>query len=270
MSYTAKVYKVMIASPSDVTKERDIIKEVLNDWNAANAEKRKIILFPVGWETHSYPEFGARPQDIINKQILKGCDILIGVFWSRIGTSTGKYDSGTIEEIEEHIKMSKDTMLYFSLAPINPENIIQDQLNKVKEFQDKYKNGGLYSTYKDAEEFRKILVKHINFKMNDQKYFDQNPKEEFNNKSNNLSEIAKSILVEGSKDERGIVFRTPTVQGVIIQANHTNFPGSTTRESANLGAAIDQLEKEELIKDTGYKRQMFKLTEKGFKLIDNL
>jgi hypothetical protein len=56
MSYKAEVYKVMIASPGDVNEERKIIREVLSEWNAVNSEMRKIVLLPVGWETHSAPE----------------------------------------------------------------------------------------------------------------------------------------------------------------------------------------------------------------------
>ncbi|WP_198391594.1 hypothetical protein [Burkholderia ubonensis] len=61
MSYQATVYKVMIASPGDVAAERNIIREILNEWNTVHSEKMKIVLLPVGWETHSSPEMGAPP-----------------------------------------------------------------------------------------------------------------------------------------------------------------------------------------------------------------
>ena len=89
MSYSATIFQIMIASPSDVNKERQIAREVINDWNLKNTEDKKIVLLPIGWETHSAPVLGDRPQEIINKQILDKCDILIGIFWTRIGTPTG-------------------------------------------------------------------------------------------------------------------------------------------------------------------------------------
>src|SRR3990170_3892303 len=103
MVYNAIVCKVMIASPSDVVSERNIVREVLYEWNTVNADTRKIVLLPVGWETDTSPTMGERPQSIINKQVLRNCDLLVGVFWTRIGTSTGEHVSGTVEEIEEHI-----------------------------------------------------------------------------------------------------------------------------------------------------------------------
>ena len=40
MGFKATVFKVMIASPSDVTAERNIIRDVLSEWNAINAGKK--------------------------------------------------------------------------------------------------------------------------------------------------------------------------------------------------------------------------------------
>ena len=43
---------------------------------------------PVGWETHSSPDLGAPAQEQINERILEHCDLLIAVFWTRLGTPT--------------------------------------------------------------------------------------------------------------------------------------------------------------------------------------
>ncbi|MDE3088728.1 MAG: DUF4062 domain-containing protein, partial [Chloroflexota bacterium] len=142
MSYTASVFKVMIASPSDVAGERNIIREVLTEWNIIYADGRKVVLLPIGWETHATPAMGERPQAIINKQVLKDCDLLVGVFWTRIGTPTGKYPSGTVEEIEEHIKAGKQVMLYFSDAPVRPDSVDNDQYTELKKFKDSCKARG--------------------------------------------------------------------------------------------------------------------------------
>jgi hypothetical protein len=135
MSYDATVFKVMIASPGDVGVEKNIIREVIHEWNAINSDTRHIVLLPVSWDTHSAPAMGDRPQEIINKQVLKGCDLLVGVFWTRIGTPTGKNPSGTVEEITEHIKNGKPAMIYFSVAPVVPDSIDADQYAKLNEFR---------------------------------------------------------------------------------------------------------------------------------------
>jgi hypothetical protein len=96
MSYSAKTFNVMIASPGDVASERSIVRDVVYEWNAVNSSSRKIVLLPIGWESHSSPEMGTSPQAIINNQVLDKCDLLIGVFWTRIGTATDQYERGLI------------------------------------------------------------------------------------------------------------------------------------------------------------------------------
>lgn len=104
MAYAAIVFKVMLALPIDVQEERNVAREVIWKWNNLHSDSKQIVLMPVAWETHVAPTFGDRPQAIINKQILDECDLLIGIFWTRAGTPTGKEVSGTIEEIKEHIQ----------------------------------------------------------------------------------------------------------------------------------------------------------------------
>lgn len=71
MAYEATVLKVMIASPEDVSTERQIAREVIQEWNAVHSEDRRMVLAPVGWETDAYPEMGDRPQAVVNKQVLR-------------------------------------------------------------------------------------------------------------------------------------------------------------------------------------------------------
>ena len=44
MSFDAKVYKVLIASPGDVPDERTAISEVISNWNNINSEQQKVVL----------------------------------------------------------------------------------------------------------------------------------------------------------------------------------------------------------------------------------
>jgi len=77
VAYQAIVIPVMIASPGDVTEEREIVRSVIHEWNDINAAGSKTILVPVGWDTHASPEMGGRPQELINSKVLKQCDLLV-------------------------------------------------------------------------------------------------------------------------------------------------------------------------------------------------
>ena len=166
MSFKSDVYKVLIASPGDTEDERVIIPDVINDWNASSAEKTGIILMPVKWETHSVPALGDRPQEIINKQIVNSADLLVGIFWTRIGTQTGKYISGTVEEIEQFVNRNKPVMLYFSEAPINPNRIDVEQFTILRTFKDDMRLRGLIESYSDLTDFRNKFTRQLSIQLN--------------------------------------------------------------------------------------------------------
>lgn len=160
MSYQSNVYRVMLASPSDVKEERDIFPEILDTWNAQNSFHEKAVILPIKWETHSIPEMGDRPQAIINK-LVNDSDILIGIFWTKLGTPTGVADSGSVEEIEEFRLNGKPVLLYFSDAPVVAGSINIEQYQSLKEFKDKCFLEGLVETYDSTNEFREKLLRHL-------------------------------------------------------------------------------------------------------------
>ena len=121
---------------------------------------------PVKWETHSTPALGNRPQEIINQQIVNSADLLVGIFWTRIGTQTGKYISGTVEEIEQFINKNKPVMLYFSEAPINPNKIDVEQFTILKSFKDSMRSQGLTESYLDLIDFRNKFTRQLSIQLN--------------------------------------------------------------------------------------------------------
>lgn len=161
MSYVATILNVMIASPGDVTDEPDIVRAVVHEWNVINAEDRAQVLVPTGWDTHSSPEMGDRPQGVIKEQILKNADLLIAVFWTRLGSPTGKAESGTVEEIEEHLAQSKPAMIYFSSVPVRADTVDRQQYDALLAFKQTCSARGLIETYESLAEFRDKLTRHL-------------------------------------------------------------------------------------------------------------
>lgn len=161
MAFDAKVFKILIASPGDVGEERNVLPEIINEWNAVNTDNTKYILMPVKWETHSAPLLGNRPQAIINEQLVKECDLLVGVFWTRIGTNTGVSISGTAEEIEQFVSLNKPVMLYFSQTPVDPDKIEIDQFTILRNFKEKMRLKGLTETYSSIPDFRQKFSRQL-------------------------------------------------------------------------------------------------------------
>lgn len=281
MPYNANVFKVMIASPSDVAVERNVIREVLSEWNVIHSDTRKVVLLPVGLETHTSPEMGERPQAIINKQILKDCDVLVGVFWTRIGTPTGDYASGTVEEIEEHIKTGKPTMLYFSAAPVVLDSIDASQYAALKAFKESCKSRGLFETYGDTNEFKDKFYRQLELKLNQDTYFTEHSATTADRASSVssvpdvpvLSREAQTLLKEAVQDPKGRIFQVSTGQGMAIQTNGKGFvEANNPRSSAIWEGALEELEQSGLIVersgnvDPRFNNASFYVSRKGYEV----
>ncbi|MBU1138816.1 MAG: DUF4062 domain-containing protein [Proteobacteria bacterium] len=275
MSYESKVFNVMIASPGDVASERTIIRDVIYEWNAVHSQRRNIVLLPVGWETHSSPEMGQSPQDIINNQVLERCDLLVGVFWTRIGTPTSEYASGTVEEIEKHISSEKPAMLYFSSQPAALDSVDTEQYSQLKDFKKSCQSRGLYESYDSHSGFRNKFYRQLQLKLNDHLIFqfeglkNETQVVETNTKLPDISGEARILLKEASQDKNGTIMHLRHLGGTDIQTNGKNFIESNERrEVARWEAAIDELCSRDLLIERGQKGEIYEISNLGYQISD--
>ena len=275
VGFIVEVKKVMIASPSDVSEERGVIRDVIYEWNAVHAEDRHVVLMPVGWETHASPAMGDRPQAIINKQLSQQVDLLVAVFWTRLGSPTGTTDSGTVEEIEEHLATEKPAMIYFSSAPVRPDSVDNDQYSALKTFKESCKQKGLIEEYAHIDEFRAKFSRQLA----------QTVIRSFISAAGvtdvgeiaasepvpSLSEAARELLLAAAQDRNGMIMSLPSMGGRIIQTNGRGFVESRNpRSEARWKGAIDELHRFNLIEDRGHKREAFAITADGYRVADHL
>lgn len=277
MSFSASVFNVMIASPGDVASERAIVRDVVYEWNAVHSQSRGIVLLPVGWESHSSPEMGNTPQNIINNQVLEKCDLLIGVFWTRIGTPTTEFASGTVEEIERHIKADKPAMLYFSSQPVVLDTVEPEQASQLKAFKDSCKTRGLYEGYDSLSSFKEKLYRHLQLKVNDHPLFRIDGKEqessviESTSRVPDLTNEAKILLKEASCDRNGSIMHLRYMGGTDIQTNGKNLISSNERrEVARWEAALNELVEKELVVARGHKGEIFEISNLGYQVADTI
>ena len=154
--FTANVYRIMIGCPGDVQEEVQTAKEVINRWTSLHAEQNGTVLIPINWETHSYPEHGAHPQKILDSQLAGKSDMLVAIFGAKVGTPTDTSLSGTIEEIEEHIKAGKPVMLFFRKYN-DLTKTSSEELAKLESFKSSIKSQGLYREYDTEKDFEKAF-----------------------------------------------------------------------------------------------------------------
>ncbi len=149
---------MLIASPSDVSAERDGVEQTIHRWNADHGEATSTILLPVRWEANATAETGNRPQAIINRQLVDGSDIIVGVFWTRLGTPTGKADSGTAEEIQRSITAGKHVSLYFSDRPVMPSSVDADQWTALRVFKTQQEQSGLLQSFETVDQLERQVA----------------------------------------------------------------------------------------------------------------
>lgn len=295
MAYSATVIPVMIASPGDVLEERNLVRDIIHEWNDIHSMQTNSVLMPVGWETHSSPDLGGRPQALINKNVLEICVLLVGVFWTCIGTPTDDAESGTAEEIRKHVNAGKPAMVYFSTAPVAPETLDPDQYAALKAFKVWCKGKGLIEEYDNLAVFSDKFRRQVQIMLRDNDHLKTILK--FNGTETGLSESAiaetgnttrravvqwnentieltdeaQELLIEASNDKSGTIISYRHMSGQAIQTNHINFTDSGDRRSiARWEAALEQLVDYELIVARGYKNEIFEVTAKGFNVADSL
>ncbi len=265
----------MIASPGDVASERAIIRDVIYEWNAVHSETRNIVLLPIGWETHTSPEMGSAAQSIINRQVLNQCDLLVGVFWTRIGTPTEEFASGTVEEIEKHIDTGKPAMLYFSSQPVAVDSVDMEQVSELRRFKESCQPRGLYEAYDSYADFKDKFYRHLQIKLNQHQMFSSikqeniSPVVESSTQIPDLTNEARVLLKEASLDPHGAIMVIRALNGTNIQTNGKNLIESgERREVAKWESALEILINHNLVVERGHKGQVFEISNLGYQIAD--
>jgi hypothetical protein len=269
---------------SDVAAERQVVREAVHYWNEILADDRRVVLFPVGWETM----MGDRPQAVINKQVLKDCDLLVAVFWTRLGSPTGEAASGTVEEIEGHRKADKPTMIYSSNAPVRPDSIDEAQYRALRELRAYCEANGLIETFESMSElqdkfrwqlFQLVLSRWANAGLDqtasgaaksDELDIEKEAKwyarATVSDRPPMLSDDAWALLREAAKDKHGTILRTRTMSGLSVGTNGREFveDRQNPKVEARWESVVRELVDEGLIQDRGYKNEVFAVTHKGY------
>jgi hypothetical protein len=100
--YSTTTYRLLISAPRDVPEsDISVVEKATNRWSIVYGPQFGAAVVPMHWRQHSAAEHGSRPQASLNKQLVEQADILLALFWHRLGSPTGEAESGTVEEIEE-------------------------------------------------------------------------------------------------------------------------------------------------------------------------
>lgn len=161
MPKSTLLYKLLISCPSDIENEINIIKNAVENFNKTLGDAINIKIETLYWKDDVIPQMGKDGQSIINNQIVKDADAVIAIFGEKLGSPTPRYESGTIEEIEEMLKAEKQVFLYFSDKPIDRKIRDSEEFDKIEKFKEKYGSKGIYAEYKDDDDFKEKVNMYI-------------------------------------------------------------------------------------------------------------
>lgn len=192
-------FDLLISCPSNVIQELEIINETVNNFNRMYGSANNASIVTKHWSKDSYPESGDHPQKLLNKQFALDCDAAVAVFWTKFGTPTDEYGSGTEEEIEELMKSGKQVFLYFSDCLANPSSIDHGQYEKVLAFREKYK--GYYGTYSCLDDFKKSFLNHLSL------YFVKLLSDCDTTTNKTISKLSVKGVANGKLSDQPVIFR---------------------------------------------------------------
>ncbi|MEI6847919.1 MAG: SUMF1/EgtB/PvdO family nonheme iron enzyme [Chlorobiaceae bacterium] len=135
--------QVLIVSPPDVAEERKIAEELIKEWNAQHSREYKLVL------------------SVASASSVDECDVAIGMFWTRIGTSDDVVSGGTVENIQSVMHAGKKVMFYFSNVAYRRKDVDSEQMRQLDEFRESVQSHGWKWEYDERHEFRELLARHL-------------------------------------------------------------------------------------------------------------
>lgn len=173
--------KVFISSPGDVSEERKVILEVLDLFPSRPAFRDRVAIRPIAWDkAGSDTPMLAKltPQEAINNGLPRpsDCDIVIVIFWSRMGTpftdvDGEKYMSGTHWELLDALKSSStQTVIYQCTRDVTFAVTEEDRRQQYLQVIDFFKSNTFYegneikrgiNRYNTIEDFRRKFETHF-------------------------------------------------------------------------------------------------------------
>lgn len=197
MSQKEVVCKILVSSPSDVQKEKSLVHKIAETINKSWGEYVGVRLDVLSYESSFRPGISDYSQNVINQQLGDNYDIYLGIFWSRFGTPTKEYNSGTEEEFERAYERHKsqndaiEILFYFKTEKVPIDQINGSQIEKIKSFKKKIakEKGVLYCEFVNSKAFKAMIYHHLSKIM-----------QSYNDKENGRIKETVGEIIKGNED----------------------------------------------------------------------
>ncbi|MFM7453965.1 MAG: hypothetical protein ACKO1V_08365 [Cyanobium sp.] len=176
---TINQYHIFLASPGDVSEERQAVRKFIEQYNRTTAQQWNVQFVVVDWENYTTTGVG-RPQDLITQQTLEryrgSLALVVSIMGQRFGSPTGKAESGTEEEfnwaMESYLSSGFPEIKWFFRKaeklemPTDLAQIRQatEQWEKVLGFRERMReldNPLFYAEYPNSATFAEVLARDL-------------------------------------------------------------------------------------------------------------
>lgn len=167
MARNETVIDLLIASPSDVSEERDVVLRVVDELNLTWRSNLGKSISIIRWETHAVPGTGSCSQEVVNRGLGEDYDVFLGIMWTRFGYPTLNAGSGTEEEFRiahsNYLENGRPQILfYFKTEGVPLDKLDVSEFSKVNEFKKQIgKEGALYWNFETSQQFEQVLRLHL-------------------------------------------------------------------------------------------------------------
>lgn len=160
---------VFIASPGDLTVERRMFKEVIDELNSGFGDGADVRFVALGWED-TLATTGRRPQGVINKEIDR-CDVFVLALdrrWGQEAPDAKPYRSYTEEEFHRALERWKRTgapeiFVFFKHVDAASMGDPGEQLKKILAFRKSLEESRMvfYRFFAGKKEFSSEMDRHL-------------------------------------------------------------------------------------------------------------
>ncbi|MFE0173538.1 NB-ARC domain-containing protein [Streptomyces sp. NPDC059002] len=164
--------KVILIAPDDVENELEAIRTVVEQANQLRLRERLTVW---NWRTDATPGMHLDgPQGLTDEQMrISESDLVVAVFWSRLGTPVKDELSGTAHELNLAWRSWKSTgkptvWIYFCTRAI-PQSACDDehQFPRLRHFRKSLPKEQSFSEFESIEELQRDFTKHLGVWLDD-------------------------------------------------------------------------------------------------------
>lgn len=204
MARQTTTFDLLVSCPGDVV-DKGYLRAVENSvaqFNSTFGKFNNVNLQVVHWSKDSYPESGGRAQELLDSQIVDNSDAAVALLYTRFGTPTDEYGSGTEEEIERMLASRKQVFMYFINEPIKPNEVDSEQYQRVVDFKSRYSklNMGIYREVESPNELEGELVNHLSLHFLNQIL-----------KSETTDDVKPKIEIISGNPDKVVSFESPAI-----------------------------------------------------------